>query len=56
MNTIGLWKDSNVVLNYTITIKDASQEKSYTQDAYIRFNEEVCVLLPMTLIDQDFEF
>ena len=56
MNTIGLWKDSNVVLNYTVTIKDASQEKSYTQDAYIRFNEEVCVLLPMTLIDQDFEF
>ena len=56
MNTIGLWKDSNVVLSYTATIKDASQEKSYDLEAYIRFNEEVCVLLPMTVINQDFPY
>lgn len=53
---IGLWKDSNVVMHYIITISDATKTETYEQDAYIRFNEEVCVLFPMTFINADFPY
>lgn len=54
--TIGNWKDTNIIMNYTVIVSDAENERRYTQDAHIRFNEEVCVLFPNPLITQDFPY
>lgn len=48
------WKDSNVILHYNVTVTYGNKEKTYRAKDYIRFNEEMCVMLPYTKINQDF--
>lgn len=54
-NTIEKWEDSDAILNYKMSISHGSTTKSYTVTDYIRVNEETCVLLPMDMINSDFE-
>lgn len=54
LNTIEKWADSNVVINYTAHVTDGANEMSYEFEDYIRLNEEMCILLPLTDIRVDF--
>lgn len=44
------WEDSNVILTYTAEIFSGDNSTTYTLTDYIRFNEELCVLLPLNVL------
>lgn len=48
------WKDSNVILTYTVIVTYGDREKSYLAKDYIRCNEEMFVPIPVTKIAKDF--
>ena len=54
LDTIEKWSDSNVVINYTADVSDGTKEISYDIEDYIRLNEEMCILLPLTEFAKDF--
>lgn len=54
LNSIEKWDDSNVVINYTAHVTDGANEMDYDIEDFIRLNEEMCIILPLTDIRTDF--
>ena len=56
MDVEELWRDSNIQIDFTVTVSDAFNSIDYERTTYIRYNESCSVYLPTGLMLVDFPY
>ena len=56
MDGIELWRDSNIQVDYTVSVSDAFEAHDYYRTTYIRYNESCSVYLPIAEMTSDFPY